>query len=319
MFQGGVDVKKMPDEMDQVQIEQLKATDFVDHQDKKETGDEEDDWDVDFAFVVRGFLSYKVPYVMAYRKPIDLELACQTVRNFLNYVVYHNVAPEYADNLDEAIKLCDMAETELVSCHYISDRLLDPFNMACSTIFDGYYAGIDSKESTWAEGLGPAGYDEDTADQIVKCALDKYGTAKQKVKGLLRSVVRRDYMSLEVVEVVLPAWEPPPPKSADKSLPENKYFRGLHALGKLKLKPWVPSEANEEREILPEDQNEVLEIWLEKAIIQYCFIGMHIEARVHRLEDDVNFIDSVTGVMTSFYLHLDNPSLEKSDDDEDFD
>jgi hypothetical protein len=86
MFQGGVDVKKLPDDIDKEQIEQLKATDFLNHQDRKETGDEEDDWDVDFAFVVRGFLSYKVPYVLAYRKPIDLELACQTVRNFLNYV-----------------------------------------------------------------------------------------------------------------------------------------------------------------------------------------------------------------------------------------
>lgn len=48
--------------------------------------DEEGDWDVDFEYVVRGFLSHKVPYVLGYMRFEDLELSAKVVRNFLNYV-----------------------------------------------------------------------------------------------------------------------------------------------------------------------------------------------------------------------------------------
>lgn len=48
--------------------------------------DEDGDWDVDFEYVVRGFLSYKVPYVLGYMKFEELELSAKVVRNFLNYV-----------------------------------------------------------------------------------------------------------------------------------------------------------------------------------------------------------------------------------------
>jgi hypothetical protein len=84
-FFGGLDEKKM-DDMDAAQIAVMAATDFINVQDN---GIEQDtEWEVDFSYVVRGFLSYKVPYVMGIRKPTDLELACKLIKNFLNYVRY---------------------------------------------------------------------------------------------------------------------------------------------------------------------------------------------------------------------------------------
>lgn len=61
----------------------MAATEFVPAGMKN---DDDGDWDVDFEYVARGFLSHKVPYVLGYMKFEDLELSAKVVRNFLNYV-----------------------------------------------------------------------------------------------------------------------------------------------------------------------------------------------------------------------------------------
>jgi len=73
------------DDMDAEHIAMMAATDYIQFQDQNGRA-QEDVWEVDFAYVVRGYLSYKVPYVMGYKKPNDLELACRLIKNFLNYV-----------------------------------------------------------------------------------------------------------------------------------------------------------------------------------------------------------------------------------------
>lgn len=82
-FFGGLDEKKM-DDMDAEEIAMMSATDYIRHQDTGTVGD--DEWEVDFAYVVRGFLSYKIPQVLFIRKLDELEIACRLIRNFLNYV-----------------------------------------------------------------------------------------------------------------------------------------------------------------------------------------------------------------------------------------
>lgn len=81
-FSGGLDVKNN-DDLDAEQIQKMVATEFVPADMK---GDEDGDWDVDFEYVVRGFLSHKVPYVLGYMKFEELELSAKVVKNFLNYV-----------------------------------------------------------------------------------------------------------------------------------------------------------------------------------------------------------------------------------------
>jgi hypothetical protein len=219
-------------------------------------------------------------------------------------VVFHSVAPEYRDNILEAIEICNTAEKELVLCANVSNRLPGTFNMACSTIYDGFYAGIGDTDKTWDVGLDKeAGLNEKLAKELIPVALSKRGTPEQQAKGLNREVVKRDYMSLEVVEVVMPPSDPRLNKDDDKTLPENKFFRGTQALGCLKVKPWIPEDPLVEHYELPEEQCEVLEIWLEKTVLQFCFVGMHLEARVHRFDDGIIFIDSVTVSLLPWAIH----------------
>ncbi|KAF8532900.1 Argonaute complex, subunit Arb1 [Trichophaea hybrida] len=318
-FSGGLDEKKMSD-MDAEHIAMMTATDYIQFQDH--TGQALDDlWEVDFAYVVRGFLSYKVPYVLGYKKPNELELACKMIKNFLNYVLFHSVAPEYEDNIYAALVICNDAERELVLCSNVSNRLPGSFNMACSTIYEGFYSGVGEQSKTWDVGKDQlAGLDEKTARELVTVALLKRGSPENQQNGLTRKVLRRDYMSLEVTEVIQGSSDPKLlGNDSDKSLSENKYFCRLQSLGKLKVKSWIPEDPLEGKHVLTEDQVEELEIWLEKSILQFCFVGMHLETRVHRYDDGLVFIDNVTGVMCSFYLRLENPITDEKDSDDDYD
>jgi hypothetical protein len=86
-FSGGLDAKKV--DMDAEAIAQLAATDFVMQADSNDNDGLE--WGVDFCYVVRGFLSHKVPYTLGYRTAQDIELSCRVITNFLNYVGHYSV------------------------------------------------------------------------------------------------------------------------------------------------------------------------------------------------------------------------------------
>ena len=209
-------------------------------------------------------------------------------------VVVHNAAVEYHESILEAIGICDLAEKELELCHNVSNRMPGTFNMACSTIYGGWYEGIGDTMA-WKSPINrDVGYDQETAKQLVSVGVSKIGSPDQKAHGIDREVVRRDYMSLEVIKILMPEPEPAYPDGEDKLLPENKYFRRSQTLGKLIAKPWIPEDPlDEDRELLA-DQHEEIEIVLEKGLLQFCFTGMHLEARVHRCDDGLVFIDSVT-------------------------
>ena len=212
-------------------------------------------------------------------------------------IIVHNAAPEHESNIREAIALCDSAERELVLCFNVSNRLPGTFNMACSTIYGGFYAGVGDLDKTWDDSADmnkDAGYDDSTARVIVTAALSKRGTPEQRANGLSRRLVRKDFMSLEVTEVV-PAAPMTAEEWADPALFENKYFCRTQALGKLRVKTWRPEDPDAESDDAEDDwQPGEFDIWLEKIAYQYCFVGMHLEACVHTMDDGLVFIDTVT-------------------------
>ncbi|KAH0605537.1 uncharacterized protein H6S33_004759 [Morchella sextelata] len=329
-YSGGVDPKNV-DNLDAETIQTMTATDFVDKD------DEDTEWEIDFEYVVRGFLSYRVPYVLGYMKFEELELSAKVVRNFLNYIIYHNVAPEHDESIRSAIAITELGEKELILCRQVSARLPGKFNMACSTLYGGYYAGIKDESLTWSGGAySDIGLTDFEAIQIVKACLGKRGTALQIETGPRMKLLKGEYLSLEVIGIVLAGTggvKKPLPEHIQKDIdegviqprsnidepiaadPSKKGYEpvGLNALGKLLVKVWCP-EGPEESE-WPETDLDEFEIWLEMETLQYCFVGMHLEAKVHTMSNGVIWIDSVTGVQCSFYLHLDSPDKEISEDE----
>lgn len=65
----------------------------------------------------------------------ECRLAIDTIQNFLRYVQHHDVCPEYADNLVQACKICDLARTELPSTGATGAEMPGDFNLACQILF----------------------------------------------------------------------------------------------------------------------------------------------------------------------------------------
>lgn len=277
--------------------------------------------------------------------------------------MYHSVAPEYTASILAARDVCDLAEKELILCRQVSSRLPGKFNMACSTLFGGYYMGMQDDTLTWDAGLASdVGLSNAKAESIFNASLEKRGTAFQKEMGKRTTLVKGEFLAVEVTGIVFAGTsgvKKPLPKeieaeitaleeaeqrigessTAKKSTVETEKKKeplkyndtGLNSLGRLLVKVWVP-DGPEEQET-PETELDEFEIWLEMEVLQYCFVGMHIEAKVHIMNSGIIWIDSVTvssnlsnwvedlltpmrkqAVQCSFYLHLDSPGGASEDD-----
>ncbi|KAI0597489.1 Argonaute siRNA chaperone complex subunit Arb1-domain-containing protein [Biscogniauxia sp. FL1348] len=93
-----------------------------------------EDWEVDFEAIVKGFLSRSIPDMYMYDEEA-IDKAASLVKNFLNYVLMHDVCPEYRDNILAARDICDAAPTELRYVHELRNELPGPFNSAARQLF----------------------------------------------------------------------------------------------------------------------------------------------------------------------------------------
>lgn len=198
-----------------------------------------------------------------------------------------------------------MAEKELALCRHTSHRLPGNFNMACSTLFGGHYAGMKDETQTWDTLTPPIGLTNKEATDIFNACVQARGTSDQKEAGLNVEITKAEYMGMEVIGIIFPnlerkrgkdeakAEEPEGSKANanENNNPTAKPYEvtGLKALGRLLVKPWTPDD-----ELPPETDLVEFDIWLELEVLQFCFTGMHLEAKVHRLSSGIFWIDSVT-------------------------
>lgn len=64
-----------------------------------------------------------------------IQLAASLIKNFLNYVLMHDVCPEYARDVVAARRICDIAPTELRHMHELILELPGTFNCAARSLF----------------------------------------------------------------------------------------------------------------------------------------------------------------------------------------
>ncbi|KAI5806781.1 Argonaute complex, subunit Arb1 [Peziza echinospora] len=316
-FGGGVSIEgrgEDGEDADAADIAVQTARDYVEHvsTSKRNTDDwkgqpgvfedEDEEWWVDFDLITRAFLSHKVPFVMGYRKEEDLLMAVNIVRNFLNYVSFHNVAPEYSQNLREAISTCDKAEKELLFTNGFLKGLPGRFNTACSALFGGHFFGLYESDaaSTW-EGkptskiLGVAYKDARTT---YLGAVGKHGTPEQRALGVEGvKLLRKEPLGFEITKI---------------DMPSVGAQGGKAALGPVEAKLWVP-----EGERLPRTNTKEIVLWLEKEILNYAYPGLRFDAVVYTLSNGLYFIDTVTAAYCSFYTYHEPPNQSDVKDDAD--
>ncbi|KAI1460277.1 Argonaute siRNA chaperone complex subunit Arb1-domain-containing protein [Annulohypoxylon moriforme] len=116
-------------------VRQMTATDFIGTGGSRFYNPAEpEEWVVDFYGIVRGFLSRIVPSIYMYDEEAN-KLAANLIKNFLNYILMHDVCPEYNDDIERAKNLCNYAPVELRMMHELLREMPGKFNTTCKELF----------------------------------------------------------------------------------------------------------------------------------------------------------------------------------------
>lgn len=132
------------------------------------------------------------------------------LKNFYNYLLYHDVAPEFEEDILNAREICNVAAKELPILTAVSRALPGSFNQACSTLFDGYYRSVRVNEpnAEWVHPDDDLGLSDKVAWRMFNCGAGAHCTQEQmemiaeiKVAGLKELPVKTYDTGLEVTAV----------------------------------------------------------------------------------------------------------------------
>lgn len=300
--------------------------------DFRDIGKESSQWVVDFEGVMKGFLSRRVPFFYALDAADDVKNVTNLLSNFMNYLLHHDVCPEYREPILAARKCCFKATDELWSVRQAQKWLPGDFNIACSTLFDGAYSKRYDGQTSWTENEGGfVGQTDDQARQIVKFAVACVGSEEQYQLWYQKAMANeikvtkvRKEIGLEVTEII-----PPDDETRDYYKQKTKDFRPV---GKIRTKGWknpsappddlTPEEHALRRETLSkaksatkgicqdrEAEEDEYEFFVEEAVLQHLFMGMKLEVTVRILNCGIYFIDEVFNLYLSFDTFLPNDRM----------
>ncbi|KAH9882106.1 hypothetical protein J1614_001278 [Plenodomus biglobosus] len=280
-------------------------------------------WVVDFCGVAKAFLSSWYPTHHGMTAD-SIKNACQVLRSFYKYLLYHNVCPEYNEDLLRARDLCDQAEEELAKSVTAGLALPGDFNRSASAIYGGAHAGQYIGDQTWAMELQVQGFPsggigigpEETRIRF-KAGVFIKGTDQQadKLEDGTLIAVGTEQVGLEIIAIEFPdentrlAYE----QMGDWELRLGK----LEPLGKLICKTWAIDDCDEwDLPNVPERYPagkpcgafdvRKYEFWVEESVLAECFLGMKLDASVLTLTDGLTILDDVKETMCSFFTWLPN-------------
>ena len=271
----------------------------------------------------------------------EIDLATRVMMNFYNYLLHHNVCPEYKDQILAARDICVLAQAELPIVQALDAALPGPFSNACSFLFDGQYAQLYSDTDSWASRvLGDRDMKLEAARIVFTTAVGALGSdAMFDAIDPQHSAVNSsgdcnswfpDIRCTAVMETGLEIITIHPPtqtalgfyKDAQRKLAGSKL--SLEPLGRLICKPWahvdfVGSDLPEGVNINAPDLVETYEFWLEGNLLARCVEGLKLDCTLRRLEwvdgsgrDGMWYLDSIDRVFCSFYMVLLNELMDRS-------
>ena len=329
MFQGGqskADLEGMDKDELAATMAQTSLT-----EDKDNIGKDTRVWAVDFEGVMKGFLSRRAPYYYGFETKEQVDTVTKVLINFLNYLLYHDVCPEYSNDILAARSICNRGNAEIWACAEAQRWLPGDFNIACSTLFDGSYGKLYDGTTTWVpeeSGLrGFVGMTAGVAREVVKFGIA--GAASEEVYEAWRKMAIDD--TIEMVEVLqFTGFEITAIDSVDEDTRTfyKEQSSEYRPVGKIRAKPWTNPEGPpedltpEEKEALESETggNEsgerkgtgidftepVYDFLIEEVILQHLFVGMKIEATVRKLNCGIWYFDEVLRAFCSFDTYLCN-------------
>ncbi|KAI1379503.1 Argonaute siRNA chaperone complex subunit Arb1-domain-containing protein [Hypoxylon crocopeplum] len=293
-------------EADAEGVRQMTATDFVGGSGCRFYNPlEPDDWFVDFEDIVKGFLSRIIPNIYMYDDVANRK-AADTVKNFLNYVLMHDVCPEYIENIKAARNICDIAPIELRMVHELLQQLPGAFNAAASSLF--CYRLVDKSDEV------------ENFDKLITFRLTVLlAMIDQKIKDELMStddpttirVINTKEEAYEVVDIIKP-------RRKDILVIQEELEKAGQAgkanpTGIIKLKPTIIEfgfdnlPRADEVDLSNAESEEYL---LEEDLLAKFEKGMKITTVVCELNIGVRFIKEIKDVRVSFDQFLPQMLME---------
>ncbi|KAH8705155.1 Argonaute siRNA chaperone complex subunit Arb1-domain-containing protein [Talaromyces proteolyticus] len=268
---------------------------------------------VDFELVVKGFLSSHFPDKVQPNNLETVQMATRTIKNWLNYLVFHKVASEHNNNIISAIYICELAEIQLWDNLRLLSVAPGDFNKACSFLFGGHYFDPEAeKESSadWEQERMKRKnkfMTQEIAHKVMKFALACTSTDEQaslfdrlSKANELHATAVQDIDGFEVTEIFMPEQ-----KVRDFY---NKHGPDLNPVGKLCAKAcrnpdgvYVDLAPGEK---LPNIDELEFEFLVEENLLNYYYTGMKVCTNVWEFNCGVYFYDEVFAAYCTFYTVL---------------
>ncbi|SMY27570.1 unnamed protein product [Zymoseptoria tritici ST99CH_1A5] len=322
MFTGGLDEKAM-EEYDKDEIMQMKAqygvADCVlDGLLEPPNNQGETPWSVDFESMAKAFLSSEFFQRFDWMEEQVVIDTTNVLKNFYNYLLYHDVAPEFEEDILNAREICNVAAKELPILTAVSRALPGSFNQACSTLFDGHYRSVRVNEpnAEWVHPDDDLGLSDKVAWRMFNCGAGAHCTQEQmemiaeiKVAGLKELPVKTYDTGLEVTAVefadqgAMAVYDDPDVKGTELDKPT----------GVMHCKFWqapnqAPMDLTAARKAeLDAQKLKTYDFIVEEAILRNCFPGMKLVVTIKELEGlGLVWIDHFDKVYPSFHTYTRN-------------
>ncbi|KAK5938487.1 hypothetical protein PMZ80_009458 [Knufia obscura] len=280
---------------------------------------------VDFLGCTQSFMARSAPVLFAFDTRDDVQFVTRTVERFLDYLLQHDVCPEFSEKILEARKFCREATDQMWACAEAQRWMPGQFNMACSTKYGSLGDNFDGT-SVWGGDTydGTAvfvGLTFEEADAIMRYAVA--GAADQDVydKFTQLNLADEDEEGIKVVKVIegqgfeIDRLEYPTADCIGFYTDSGVDYRPQ---GKVFAKAWQDPNAppedltEEERKAARSEQpsSEVYVFFVEEIVLQHLAKGQKILATVRQLNCGIWFFDDFTKIYPEFDLFLLNELVE---------
>ncbi|KAI0408977.1 hypothetical protein F4802DRAFT_616747 [Xylaria palmicola] len=314
LFLGGIDAsprqftgvtgdRDAMEEADAEEIRTMTAVDFVGGSGGRfYDNSKSQEWEVDFEAIAKGFFSRTLTDWYMYDE-VAIKIAADLVRNFLNYVLMHDVCPEYTDDVMAARNICDIAPAELRYMNELILGLPGVFNSAARSLFcDGKVSHLDKDEN----------YDALVQFRLTALLWSLSEKTKQCKEKILQAedpttikVVSTREGTYQVLAVERPRRKDK--KVVDEQLTAMKLAVKLKPAGLIRVVPsiiehgWGNMPRPEEVDFRDTEKEEFV---LEDELLASVEVGMKMHLTVCELNIGLSFIKEVHDVRVSFDTFL---------------
>lgn len=232
-----------------------------------------------------------------------------TIENFYTYLLYHEVCPEYTEDLLSARKTCDLAAKELWQNMQLVCEGPGAFNKSCSMLFGGHYFEQDDSRDEWST----LKFDDDNAltrelaQKVVRHAIA--GAGSHDVASRFLKLVQENGLTAKRVDDI-DGFEIISKAEPDDNCRDFYYqlARDLTPVGIVKAKSFIDP-AKPKLDLSPKERwewdhgkkpNYDFTFFVEVSLLRLFYPGAMVVSSIWELNCGVFFFDATYSVYPSF-------------------